>query len=142
MRWRRKQRRASRAPAFEGINITPFTDILLVLLIIFMIAGSSLAPTGLELKGLDVGGATEVGVPEDRLEVWISTDGSTQYELQGRKLVVSELEALARNTPTVLMVAPQVSVDLVVREYDRLLRLGFTQVSFGPPVEGRSSGGT
>ncbi len=134
MRWRRKKSRTSSTPLFEGINITPFTDILLVLLIIFMIAGSSLAPTGVELKGLVVGEVESVGAVEDRLEVWISAEGAVRYESGGQDLSVSDVDGLVRNTPTVLMVAPRASVDSVVQTYDRLLQLGFTQVSFGPPA--------
>lgn len=104
-----------------------------------MIAGSSLAPTGLELKGLVVGETAASGAYQERLEVWIALEGSVRYEWQDQNLTASDVATLARNTPTVLMVAPRASINSVVQEYDSLLKLGFTKVSFGPPTESKSS---
>ncbi len=137
MRWRRGVRRSSGFSAFEGINITPFTDVLLVLLIIFMIAGSSLAPTGIRLHGLVVDEASNSSLsqPSSRLDVWISVEGNLRYESEGRTLEAAALTGFSRGVPVVLRAAPGTSVDRVVREFERISRLGFRQVSFGPPGE-------
>src|SRR3954462_8034450 len=66
---------------FAEINITPLTDIFLVLLIIFMVtssvivnAGNNGAKTGLKVN-LPKGGAADVTVQQQDLSVAILTDG-------------------------------------------------------------------
>jgi biopolymer transport protein ExbD len=63
---------------FADINITPLTDIFLVLLIIFMVTSSVIANTG---KKVDLPSAQEAGkTPPKAVNVTISTDGTIQVD--------------------------------------------------------------
>jgi biopolymer transport protein ExbD len=60
------------------INITPLTDVFLVLLIIFMVTSSVIANTG---KKVDLPSAQEAGkTPPKAVSVTISTDGTIQVD--------------------------------------------------------------
>jgi biopolymer transport protein ExbD len=60
------------------INITPLTDVFLVLLIIFMVTSSVIANTG---KKVDLPSAQEAGkTPPKAVNVTISTDGTIQVD--------------------------------------------------------------
>ena len=59
------------------INITPFTDVLLVLLIIFMILAALVAPPGFEKQLPDRGGAPPPRVPAARtVQVLVNERGA------------------------------------------------------------------
>ncbi|HEY0613598.1 MAG TPA: biopolymer transporter ExbD [Candidatus Elarobacter sp.] len=59
------------------INITPFTDVLLVLLIIFMILAALVAPPGFEKQLPDRGGETLPSPPRARsIEVLVNERGA------------------------------------------------------------------
>jgi biopolymer transport protein ExbD len=133
---RRRQRRTQRLEAFEGINITPFTDVLLVLLIIFMIAGSALAPTGLSLSGLASQGEQAQGQVSERPEVTVEIDAgvaTTRLLYQQQTLSWLQLERLPDSTPVTLSIDPRASAERIIEDYDRLLDLGFTEIQWGPP---------
>jgi biopolymer transport protein ExbD len=60
------------------INITPLTDVFLVLLIIFMVTSSVIANTG---KKVDLPSAQEAGkTPPKAVNVTIATDGTIQVD--------------------------------------------------------------
>lgn len=136
-RVRGRDRRRARAPqgAFEGINITPFTDVLLVLLIIFMIAGSAMAPTGLGLTGLAAGEATETVTETAGLIVDIDADGITRLRLKDELLNWDEVARLPRSTTVTLRIEPETRAERIVAQYDRLLEAGLSQVEWAPPEE-------
>lgn len=120
--------------SFEGINITPFTDVLLVLLIVFMIAGSALAPTGLGVTGL---AAAEVGGPaagKPVLSVEIDADGVTRLRYEGELLNWDELAKLSHSTPVTLRIEPDTPAERIVRQYDRLLDAGLQEIEWAPPA--------
>ncbi len=58
------------------INITPFTDVLLVLLIIFMILAALVAPPGFEQQLRDPGGAPRPIVAARTIEVVVNERGA------------------------------------------------------------------
>ncbi len=97
----RSARARRRRPPMSEINVTPFVDVMLVLLIVFMIA-APLLTVGVEidLPDADVG---EIAGQDEPLEVTVQADGSlylmeTPIELHelGPRLV-----AISNNNPDV-----------------------------------------
>ena len=122
---------------FEGINITPFTDVLLVLLIIFLIAGSTLAPTGVAVDRMVATSTETEGLedPGNRLTVQIDIEGEARFDYQERALTWDSLKALDSETLVTLSANRRTPSGAVVKSYDRLLRAGFTNIEWGPPWE-------
>lgn len=137
----RRTRSKRTSGSFEAINITPFTDVLLVLLIIFMIAGSSMVPTALAVNDLTAPGSGIDGtVSLGRLTVWLGVDGQTVVEKDGVRLDTVGVEAVPRSTPVTLRVASETSAELAIGEYERWRERGFSRLSWGPPGLWSSSG--
>lgn len=90
---------------FADINITPLTDIFLVLLIIFMVTSSVIANAGQsggDKAGLKVnlpkGGAADVTATSNDLSVAILTDG--RLVLAGNVVSEEELQAALQKAQT------------------------------------------
>ncbi len=134
---RRKGINESTSP-MSTINITPFTDVLLVLLIIFMIAGSSLN----ELTGLTLDGELVAdGVPEvepassEVLRVEVLDGGQLTGTHRDRPLTWELLEQVGPlDLEVIVSSRPDVQSGAVIEAYDRLTTFGFTKVSLGPPL--------
>jgi biopolymer transport protein ExbD len=96
---------------FADINITPLTDLFLVLLIIFMVTTTAIAEAGQEKGGFKVnlpkGGKGEVSqIPQD-LAVAILADGRAVIAgkvLADEALRASFADTAGRNAETVLVV--------------------------------------
>lgn len=92
----RRGRRARRHRAIAEINMTPFIDVMLVLLIIFMVAAPLIA-TGVPLD-LPQTGAKPINV--DQKPVTIAIDGKGQIFLQDEPTLepdlVTKLQGLAK----------------------------------------------
>ncbi len=71
---------------FSGINIVPFTDVVLVLLIIFMIAAPGLLSSGLNVT-LPGSASSDPDVPA---KVTVSLDRAGTIYLEGRALANAE----------------------------------------------------
>ena len=79
---------------FAEINITPLTDVFLVLLIIFMVSSSAITQTGVKVN-LPKAGAASAGQNEKGITVTINAKGEI---FVGKDLVASEnLEEMFRN---------------------------------------------
>ncbi len=96
---------------FAEINITPLTDIFLVLLIIFMVTSSVIARDEMRRGGVKVtlpkGASTEVSPTQKDLTVAITTDG--RILLDGAEVAVDTLRekflaAVARDPDTQVLV--------------------------------------
>lgn len=74
---------------FSGINIVPFTDIVLVLLIIFMIAAPGLVSTGLNIS-LPGATTTDPSIPS---KVTVGLDNNGNIFLEGQRLSREDLGA-------------------------------------------------
>lgn len=133
LRHRRRRRKTSDS-AFQAINITPFTDVLLVLLIIFLIAGSSLAPTGVDVDELSTANAQagQGDTEEKELLLFVASGGELTLVQGGRARNV-ELADIPSDGPLNLTAAPATPVEEVVKVYDQLLRSGYNQVKMASP---------
>jgi biopolymer transport protein ExbD len=96
---------------FAEINITPLTDIFLVLLIIFMVTTTAIAESGTQNAGLKVnlpkGGATSAGPVAHDFAVAVLEDGRTVVRgelVDDGRLEALFLEAQAKNPDTLVLV--------------------------------------
>lgn len=128
---------------FAEINITPLTDIFLVLLIIFMVTSTVIVqqgPGGGAKAGLKVnlpkGGATDVTARSTDLSVAVLADG--QYVLGGNIATADELRAAfdkakAENPDTLVIVQADEGVPhgTVVEVMEMAKRAGLAQLAIG-----------
>ncbi len=127
---------------FAEINITPLTDIFLVLLIIFMVTSSVIvqAPGGGAQTGLKVnlpkGGATDVTARTTDMSVAILSDG--RFVLAGNVVSEDELkrafsEAQQKNPDTVVIVQADEGVPhgTVVLVMELAKSVGLGQLAIG-----------
>jgi biopolymer transport protein TolR len=84
----RNRRRSARQQAFSEINITPFVDVMLVLLIIFMVAAPMMT-TGVTVD-LPKTSASAVAGQDEPLAVSISSDG--KIYVQKTQVALRELQ--------------------------------------------------
>ena len=71
----RRKRRGEQGSGFSDINVTPLTDVLLVLLIIFLITGTSITAPSHDIKLPDV--ITREKAENISIVIDITADGST-----------------------------------------------------------------
>ena len=127
---------------FAEINITPLTDIFLVLLIIFMVtssvivnAGNSGAKTGLKVN-LPKGGAADVTVQQQDMSVAILTDGrvlvsGTVVTMEELKKALDETKAKNPETLVVVQADEGVSHGKVVEVMELAKGAGLSQLAIG-----------
>lgn len=99
------------AGIFADINITPLTDIFLVLLIIFMVTTTAIAESGTQNAGLKVnlpkGGAAAAGAVAHDLAVAILEDGRTVVRgevVDEARLTALLVEAHGRSPDTLVLI--------------------------------------
>ena len=128
---------------FAEINITPLTDIFLVLLIIFMVTSTVIVqqgPGGGAKAGLKVnlpkGGATDVTARSTDLSVAVLADG--RYVLGGNVATADELKtafdkAKAENPDTLVIVQADEGVahGTVVEVMEMAKKAGLAQLAIG-----------
>jgi biopolymer transport protein ExbD len=128
---------------FAEINITPLTDIFLVLLIIFMVTSTVIVqqgPGGGARAGLKVnlpkGGAADVTVRPTDLSVAVLADG--RYVLGGNVATADELKAAfdkakTENPDTVVIVQADEGVPhgTVVQVMEMAKKAGLAQLAIG-----------
>lgn len=150
----RKSRKARQDRLITQINFVPFTDVLLVLLVIFMMAASFLGPeSGLDLRLPSSVSAQTRDEPLGGVVVSILADGS--YWLDDREIAEPELvrglasRAAAKRTRLVVVRADRsVAYERVARTIDAAKLAGLsdlalaTELDLGPesgrsPVEAR-----
>jgi biopolymer transport protein ExbD len=73
---------------FSDINITPFTDVVLVLLLIFMISSPFLVVTAFKVK-LPEATTAESITSENNIEIYL--DANNKLYLNGENVIISEL---------------------------------------------------
>ena len=119
--------------SFNEINITPLTDIFLVLLIIMMVIAPMLDQQGLNLAVPEIVNAEQIKQDSKIMNVIVSSDN--QYFYNGEPLQISELESFfsknAKDFPDGLLI--QASDDsehgAIVKLMDSARNVGITSIS-------------
>jgi biopolymer transport protein TolR len=132
---RRSERR--RDGLIAGINITPFTDVVLVLLVIFMIATPLLIRSEIKVNLPRTSSADTA--PERNLVVTIDTTGGVFVD--GNRVALPDLKAsltsaLAKRpgAPVIIMGDREVRYDLVVRVLEVAKSCGVSRLSLAVQV--------
>ena len=115
------------------INMVPFIDVMLVLLIIFMVTAPLIAPSMIDLPS--VGQAAKQ--PDQVLQIIIGKDETLQFRLKDKSSPVAlkdvantvlQAQATTPNTAVVISADKNVKYEAVVRVMDRLKRAGVSRV--------------
>lgn len=125
----RKRRRLT-----NEINVVPYIDVMLVLLVIFMVTAPMITPGLIELP--TVGQATEI--PAQPLEVQIDEngeiavrlrEGGAEFETINNENLISEVQArTTAETPVVIAADGRVPYEKVVTIMDQLRSSGISRL--------------
>ena len=120
--------------AITGINVTPFVDIALVLLIIFMVTAPLITTGIVDLPSV----GKSANRPTSVVEVIVSTDEKLRLRLDGGEpkpvtlgrlaAAVKDLQAGNPAVPVVISADKAVKYEQVVRAMDVLQRAGLQRV--------------
>lgn len=119
--------------SFNEINITPLTDIFLVLLIIMMVIAPLLDQQGLNLTVPDMVQQEQVSKENKTLTIAVTNDDG--YVVDGQQLSTDQLESTikekAQSKPDGLLIesAPDATHGAVVRLMDIARNSGITSIS-------------
>lgn len=122
--------------SFNEINITPLTDIFLVLLVIMMLIAPLLDQQGLNLTVPD--NVEQSQVKESKI-ITIDVTNENTYTMDGQEIAAQDLESVikdkARTLPDGLLIqaAPDATHGTVVKLMDSARNAGVTSISM---VEG------
>src|SRR5690554_2562185 len=132
---RGNSRRHSRRLKNE-INVVPYIDVMLVLLVIFMVTAPMITPGLIDLPS--VGQASEV--PAAPIEVQIDKEGQmairlregdAQFQNINPESLITEVQSLALNqNPVVIAADGEVPYAKVMEIMDQLRGNGFTRLGF------------
>ena len=127
--------RSSRRRPINEINMVPFIDVMLVLLIIFMVTAPMLTPSSVNVPSVGKGSK----VPKTRADVIVEKDGSIRFKADGneRPVPLKDLGTTARNwlkdqpedTPVLISADKNVSYDSVMKAMAALQRAGIPRVA-------------
>jgi biopolymer transport protein TolR len=127
-------RSSSRRRTISEINMVPFIDVMLVLLIIFMVSAPLITTGVVDLPSM----GKSKQRPEHVVEVVVGTDETVKLRIDGKeptpvaagKLAarVRELQAGDANTPVVISADRSVKYEAVVKVMDNLQRAGVLRV--------------
>jgi len=130
--------RHRRRELFEGINITPFTDVVLVLLVIFMIATPLLIRSEIKVNLPRTSSAE--AAPQKTLVITIDTAGNVyvegaRMELADLKGGLSAVLAKRPGSPVIIMGDKDVRYDLVIRVLEIARSSGVNRLSLAVQVK-------
>lgn len=142
----RRRRGRSRAQPMSEINVTPFVDVMLVLLIIFMVA-APLMVVGVPVELPRTAANSLPGQEEEPLTVTITSDGAVMIQTTEvpRADLVARLQAIATerdSTRVFLRADGAVPYSTVVQVVGALDRGGFGNIGLvtdagGPTLDGQ-----
>ena len=140
------QRGRGRRRTISEINMVPFIDVMLVLLIIFMVTAPLITPSQIALPSVGQAGRQ----PDQFVQIVINRDEQVQMKLgnatgEGRTVPMNQLAASVRelqggvagagvgaagteSTPVVISADKNVQYETVVKVMDTLQRAGVTRV--------------
>ncbi len=124
--------RRKRAPMHD-INVVPYVDVMLVLLVIFMVTAPLITPGVVELPSMSKAPVVpaapiEVVIKQDRTLLLRTRDAKSgaqaEQHIQGGDLarLVRERQAAAPNTPVVIAADKNVRYEAVLKVMDELQR--------------------
>lgn len=119
--------------SFNEINITPLTDIFLVLLIIMMVIAPLLDQQGLNLSVPDMVEQEQINKENKTLTVAVANDDS--YVIDGQQLTVDQLEPIIKDKSKIMTdgllieSAPDATHGAVVRLMDIARNSGVNNIS-------------
>ena len=128
-------RTGSRRRSMNEINMVPFIDVMLVLLIIFMVTAPMLTPSSVNVPSIGKGAK----VPKTRADVFVEKDGSVRFKADGneRPVPLQNLGATAKNwlkdqpedTPVLISADKNVSYESVMKAMSALQQAGVARVA-------------
>jgi biopolymer transport protein ExbD len=133
-RWRKRQRSAINAE----INITPFTDVVLVLLIIFMITTPMFLQPGIKVNLPTTQSQEEM--EETSIEAVITKSGAivlngTQIQASNLELAVKSAIAQNPNKPIVIRGDKDVKYDSIIRFMDLARQAGASRFALATDLQ-------
>jgi biopolymer transport protein TolR len=123
-----------RRRSMSEINMVPFIDVMLVLLIIFMVTAPMITTGVVDLPSVGKSSQREAQVLEvivgadERLKLRVNQGESTAIALPQLAARVKELQAGNANTPVVISADKAVRYEQVVKVMDTLQRAGVQRV--------------
>ncbi|WP_416400032.1 ExbD/TolR family protein [Alicycliphilus denitrificans] len=128
-------RSGTRRRSMNEINMVPFIDVMLVLLIIFMVTAPMLTPSSVNLPSVGKGSK----MPKTRADVIVDKDGGIRFKADGneRTVPLQNLGSTARNwlkdqpedTPVLISADKNVSYDSVMKAMSALQAAGIPRVA-------------
>ncbi len=124
----------SERKTFNEINITPLTDIFLVLLIIMMVIAPLLDQQGLNLTVPENVAQEQMNDKESKI-ITVSVTADNKYFIDGEEIQASELESIlkaqAKNYPDGMMIQTDgdATHGAVVKVMDSARNSGITSIS-------------
>ncbi|MDD4879065.1 MAG: biopolymer transporter ExbD [Candidatus Omnitrophica bacterium] len=135
------KRESRRQRLVAEINITPFTDVILVLLVIFMIATPLISQTSLKIRLPEAKSGQPLEAPKKtQAYVTIMKDGSTYLDKDQvtKRELRAKIDALHRNNPEMSVIVHSDRLTPfkdVVSVLDVLNELGVNKLSIGAMTE-------
>ncbi len=128
-------RSGSRRRSMNEINMVPFIDVMLVLLIIFMVTAPMLTPSSVNLPSVGKGAK----LPRTRADVIVDKDGGVRFKADGneRTVPLAQLGHTAKtwlkdqpeDTPVLISADKTASYDSVMKAMSELQRAGVARVA-------------
>ncbi|MBS0390385.1 MAG: ExbD/TolR family protein [Comamonadaceae bacterium] len=128
-------RSGTRRRSMNEINMVPFIDVMLVLLIIFMVTAPMLTPSSVNVPKVGQGAK----VPKTRADVIVDKDGGIRFKADGseRSVPLAQLGATAKNwlkdqpedTPVLISADKNVSYESVMKAMSALQKEGVKRVA-------------
>ena len=128
-------RTGSRRRSMNEINMVPFIDVMLVLLIIFMVTAPMLTPSSVNVPSVGKGAK----VLKTRADVIVDKDGGIRFKADGneRTVALHNLGATAKNwlkdqpedTPVLISADKSASYDSVMKAMSALQSAGVARVA-------------